>query len=82
MGLQGYILASSKLYSATDLIGNPDHLRTGCDLMNFFFVVDEYTDVEDASGVRQMVDIVMDALKNSHKPRPEGEMLLGEMARQ
>ncbi|KZT64788.1 terpenoid synthase [Daedalea quercina L-15889] len=59
-----------------------EHLRTGCDLMNVFFVFDEYTDVEDADVVREMVDIVIDAIHNPEKPRPEGEVLLGELARQ
>lgn len=59
-----------------------EHLRTGCDLMNLFFVIDEYTDVEPEPVVRAMVDIVIDALNNPNKPRPEGEILLGEVARQ
>ncbi|KAJ7645684.1 isoprenoid synthase domain-containing protein [Mycena polygramma] len=59
-----------------------EHLRTGCDLMNVFFVVDEYTDVESADIVREMVDIVIDAMNNPYKPRPEGEILLGEVTRQ
>lgn len=50
--------------------------------MNVFFVFDEYTDVEDADVVREMVDIVIDAIHNPEKPRPEGEVLLGELARQ
>lgn len=50
--------------------------------MNVFFVFDEYTDVEDADVVREMVDIVIDAIRNPEKPRPEGEVLLGELARQ
>jgi hypothetical protein len=50
--------------------------------MNLSFLVDEYTDVESAPVVREMMDIVIDALNNPHKPRPEGEMLLGEVARQ
>ena len=37
-----------------------EHLRMGCDLMNILFVVDEYTDVEDADAVREMVDIAID----------------------
>ncbi|EED81950.1 predicted protein [Postia placenta Mad-698-R] len=59
-----------------------EHLRTGCDLMNVFFVVDEYTDVESAPIVREMVDIVIDAMNYPHKPRPDGEILLGEVTRQ
>lgn len=50
--------------------------------MNFFFVIDEYTDVEPANVVREIVDVVIDALNNPHKTRPSGEILLGEMARQ
>ena len=50
--------------------------------MNLFFVVDEYTDVEPAHVVREMVDVVIDALNNPDKPRPDGEILLGEVARQ
>ena len=50
--------------------------------MNVFFVFDEYTDVEDADVVREMVDIVIDAINDPEKPRPQGELLLGELARQ
>ena len=50
--------------------------------MNLFFVIDEYTDVESEEVVRQMVDIVLDAFHNPHKPRPAGEVVLGEIARQ
>ena len=50
--------------------------------MNLFYVVDEYTDVEPEPVVREMVNIVIDALNNPHKPRPEGEILLGEVAKQ
>lgn len=59
-----------------------EHLRTGCGFMNVFFTIDEYTDVECASVVRGMVDIVIDAINNPHKPRPEGENNLGEITRQ
>ncbi|KAG6905986.1 hypothetical protein DXG01_016457, partial [Tephrocybe rancida] len=59
-----------------------EHLRTGCDLMNLFFVIDEYTDVEPAPVVREMVDVVIDALNNPDRPRPEGEILLGKVAQE
>ncbi|KAG5734863.1 hypothetical protein E4T56_gene618 [Termitomyces sp. T112] len=55
----------------------PEHLRTGCDLMNLFFVIDEYTDVEPAPVVR---DIVIDALNIPNKPRPKEEIILGRIA--
>lgn len=50
--------------------------------MNVIVVIDEYTDVESASAVREIVDIVNDAINNPHKPRPDGESILGEMTRQ
>ncbi|KAF4622991.1 hypothetical protein D9613_001441 [Agrocybe pediades] len=59
-----------------------EQLRTGCDMMDFFFLVDEYTDVEPAHVVREMADIIMDAFNNPDKPRPHGEVLLGEVSRQ
>ncbi|KAF7341630.1 Terpene cyclase [Mycena sanguinolenta] len=61
---------------------NKQRLRTGCDLMMLFFTFDEYTDVLPAPEVRRYADIVMDALKNPTKPRPEGEHVVGEVARQ
>ncbi|KAI0371441.1 terpenoid synthase [Pilatotrama ljubarskyi] len=67
-------------------LGYPDvsreQLRTGMDLMNLFFVIDEYTDVEAAPAVRETADIVIDAVHHPHKPRPSGEVVLGEIVRQ
>ncbi|KAG1788383.1 terpenoid synthase [Suillus variegatus] len=59
-----------------------DHLRIGCDLMNVFFIFDEYTDKENAAVTKEMVDIVLDALHDPRKMRPEGECILGEIVRQ
>jgi len=50
--------------------------------MNVYFIVDEYTDIENASVAKEMVDIVLDALHNPGKVRPEGECILGEIVRQ
>ena len=50
--------------------------------MNFFFVVDEYTDVASSEEARKLCDIVKDALNNPHSPRPTGEWIGGEVARQ
>ncbi|KAH7930432.1 terpenoid synthase [Leucogyrophana mollusca] len=47
-----------------------EHLRTACDLIKVFFVIDEYTDVENATATREMVEVVLDALKNPYTPRP------------
>ena len=59
-----------------------DALRTGIDLMNVFFIIEEYTDVEPTPGVREIVRIVIDAINNPEKPRPKGETVLGEITRQ
>jgi hypothetical protein len=59
-----------------------EHLRVGCDFLNFVFVYDEFADVLDKDGAQQQADIVMDALRNPSKPRPKGESLIGEIARQ
>ncbi|KAJ7737458.1 terpenoid synthase [Mycena maculata] len=58
------------------------HLRTGMDLMNLFFVFDEYTDQGTAEDVRDLADIVMNALHYPAMPRPRGENIVGEIMRQ
>lgn len=50
--------------------------------MMLFFIIDEYTDVEDSINVGYMVDVVKDALNDPQKPRPSDEIVLGEVARQ
>jgi hypothetical protein len=50
--------------------------------MNIYFIVDEYTDIENEAVTKGMVDTVIGALHNSHKARPEGEYILGEIVRQ
>lgn len=50
--------------------------------MNIFFLFDEYTDVKTASEVKEFNGVIMDALSNPHKPRPQGEWVGGEIARQ
>ncbi|OSX64664.1 hypothetical protein POSPLADRAFT_1134967 [Postia placenta MAD-698-R-SB12] len=59
-----------------------EHLRTGCDLMSVFLIIEESTDVESAPVVRDIVDMVIDAINKPHKPRLEGEHHLGEITRQ
>jgi hypothetical protein len=39
------------------------HLRTGCDLMNAFFVFDDISDDQCEADVRQEAEIIMDALR-------------------
>ncbi|KAG1793408.1 terpenoid synthase [Suillus plorans] len=59
-----------------------EHLQSSCDLMNLFFIVEEYTDMENEAVTKERMDIVLDALHNPHKIRPEGECILGKIARQ
>ena len=50
--------------------------------MNLFFMIDEQTDGLDADTVKHRLDIVRDALRNPHQPRPSGEWIGGEVARE
>ena len=50
--------------------------------MNLFFAIDECTDVQSPQVVRHIADIVRDALENPDRRRPQGEIKLGEVARQ
>ncbi|KAG1730725.1 terpenoid synthase [Suillus occidentalis] len=59
-----------------------EHLRIACEFINVVIIVDEYTDVENAAVAEAMVDIVIDALHNPHKTRPEGECILGKSVQQ
>ncbi|KAJ7049042.1 terpenoid synthase [Mycena amicta] len=60
---------------------NRDGCRIGCDLMNLFFVIDEHTDVAETAVARHQADLVMDAIRNPHRPRPDGEWIGAEVAR-
>ncbi|KAJ3718403.1 terpenoid synthase [Lentinula raphanica] len=59
-----------------------EHLRIGCDLLNLFFMYDEYSDVCDPQEARRLADIVMDALRNPDLPRPQHEFIIGEITKQ
>lgn len=50
--------------------------------MHLFFVIDEYTDAASELEARVQTRILMDALHNPHRARPEGEWVGGEIARQ
>ncbi|PPQ69928.1 hypothetical protein CVT26_013253 [Gymnopilus dilepis] len=81
-GLKGFNLCDFNLLAS--LAYSPrerELIRLGCDLMNIFYVFDEYTDIADGNGAEKVRDIIMDAFKNPHKERPAGELMLGAMAR-
>lgn len=50
--------------------------------MNFVFAYDEFADVLGKDGAQRQADIVMDALRNPNKARPQDEPVIGEVARQ
>ncbi|KAJ7071622.1 terpenoid synthase [Mycena amicta] len=60
---------------------NRDGCRIGCDFMHLVFVIDEHTDVSEPAVARQQADLVMDAMRNPHQPRPPGEWIGAEVAR-
>ncbi|KAF9030695.1 terpenoid synthase [Hymenopellis radicata] len=57
-------------------------LRSCCDLMHTFFTLDEYTDNLPTKEVIARCEATMDAILHVDKPRPEGESIIGEIARQ
>ena len=59
-----------------------EQLRCACDLFHIQFIFDECSDISSSAEVRCMADIVLDALRNPHKTRPDGEWIGGEVARQ
>ncbi|KAI0058755.1 terpenoid synthase [Artomyces pyxidatus] len=73
-----FALLAALVYPMLDKAG----LRTAANLLVLLFVFDDYTDRVDGAGVQAYADIVLDALHNPHKPRPEGESVIGEIARQ
>ncbi|THH28512.1 hypothetical protein EUX98_g5665 [Antrodiella citrinella] len=40
-------------------LARSEHLRTCCDLMNAFFIIEEYTDTADVKTVQDIASIVM-----------------------
>lgn len=76
--LCNFSLLGSLVYPLLD----KDGVRVACDLMVLFFIYDEFTDKVDGDGARLYAEMVMDAIRNPHKDRPQGEPKLGEIARQ
>ncbi|KAF8902796.1 isoprenoid synthase domain-containing protein [Gymnopilus junonius] len=57
-------------------------LRSCCDFMHAFFMLDEHTDPLPTDQVIIHCEVTMDAILHPDKPRPEGEPIIGEIARQ
>ncbi|XP_006456413.1 hypothetical protein AGABI2DRAFT_195544 [Agaricus bisporus var. bisporus H97] len=56
-------------------LNTKDFCRTGCDLANVYFVIDEFTDVAEPQAAAQVCDGVMDVLRNPYKERNPGDKL-------
>ncbi|KAF8970721.1 terpenoid synthase [Flammula alnicola] len=59
-----------------------DFIRLGCDLMNFYFVYDEYTDVADPSAAENLAKTVIEAMKYPNASSSNTPHLLADMTRQ
>ena len=60
----------------------PEQLRIGSDMLYLLLLIDDQTDIESTPVVRELVDIMIDALNNPDKPRPEGEPVLGRIVKE
>ena len=54
----------SIIYYIDSHFKNLEHLRITCDLMNFYFAFDEYTDVANKAEATKIANDVMAALRN------------------
>ncbi|KAF8888381.1 terpenoid synthase [Gymnopilus junonius] len=75
---KAFSVESQKAFDRCDFT----QLRTACDMTNLFFVFDEYTDSAATHLARHYADVVIDALRNPFKKRPDGEVVLGAIAQE
>ncbi|KAG6884553.1 hypothetical protein C0992_006099 [Termitomyces sp. T32_za158] len=61
---------------------NKDVLRVGCDLMNWFFLYDEHSDLMAPHEAQQLAALVLDAMRNPDRTRPAQECVVVEALRQ
>jgi hypothetical protein len=54
-----------------------DHLRITCDLLNFYFAFDEYTDVANKTEASKIANDVMDAFRcrDAVVPSSQGKII-------
>src|SRR6266568_879001 len=71
------------LPACTDQFG-AEFIRVGCDLMNFFFVYDEYTDASDEATAHRLAKIVLKAMHHPLAPSQPTteEHVLGQMSKE
>lgn len=53
----------------------PDFIRLGCDLMNWYFVYDEYTDAGDSSFAFRFAHSILDVLRNPNRSSSDEHVL-------
>ena len=58
-----HICLISIVYVINSLFKKLEHLRITCDLMNFYFAFDEYTDVANKTEASKIASDVMDAFR-------------------
>jgi len=81
-GLRGFNACDFNLLGClTYSLREREIIRLGCDFMNLLYCYDEYTDITDGEGANDIRNITMDAMRDPQKPRPDGELLIGEMMR-
>jgi hypothetical protein len=66
----------------TVVLTTSDNTRSSCDLLGVFFTLEVYTDNRDGPSVQTICDATMDAILHPDNPRPSGECVMGEIARQ
>ncbi|KAF7361114.1 Terpene cyclase [Mycena sanguinolenta] len=59
-----------------------NNFRSCHDLLQMFFILDDYTDTVDPTRIKAVCDATLDAAENPDKIRPEGEHIMGEIFRQ
>jgi Delta6-protoilludene synthase len=57
-----------------------DHLRVTCDLINLYFVIDEFTDIANETEVSKIAGDIMDAFRQKKAPESHGK--ISRMARE
>ncbi|KAJ3559506.1 hypothetical protein NM688_g309 [Phlebia brevispora] len=72
----------SLLAACTYVKSNFYNLRSCCDAMHVFFVLDEYTDQLNAEGTKVLCDASMNAILHPDRARPHDDSIIGEICRQ
>lgn len=61
---------------------NTEQLRIASDELYFLMVVEYATDFAPGHISRQILDILIDVCNNPQSPRPQGEIFIGQLAKE